>query len=221
MRVLKSDIIGGVPASVARDIVRRYRFVERTTASAEPHLEGLNIDAETAVLGLAAAGFLEQITIHNDDRVCWTTTLKGNALCMASFGKPIKRATAERLLNGVIERAKTYNADPQRIRFIERLRVFGSYLDPDVQELGDVDLEVVIGRRPSDVTESSLAYARASGRSFSTHLDRLTWADHELIQFLRNRSAAVNITQEDIDALTDLHGIVYAIKDDPAAIQPE
>ncbi|WJL97053.1 hypothetical protein QSU92_07780 [Microbacterium sp. ET2] len=218
MRVQKSDIIGGLPASIARDVVRRYRLVERTAASAASYLEGLDIDAETAVQGLAAEGFLEPVASHNDNRMWWTTTLKGNALSMASFGKPIKRATAERLLSGVIERAKTYNADPQRIRFIERLRVFGSYLDPDVQELGDIDLEVVIGRRPGDVTESSLAYARASGRSFSTYLDRLTWADHELIQFLRNRSAAVNITQEDIDALTDLHGIVYSIGDDPGAI---
>lgn len=138
---------------------------------------------------------------------------------MASFGKPITRATADRLLDGVLERARAYNAESGRIRYVDRLRVFGSYLDPNLQRLGDLDLEIVIGRRERSV-EAARAYAAASGRQFNSLLDELHWADLELIRFLKNRSPAVSITQDDVSSFTGSARLVYAISDDAGAIPP-
>ena len=50
----------------------------------------------------------------------------------ASFGKPISRATATRILGQVIERARAYNTDPARLLTVTEIVVFGSYLDPAV-----------------------------------------------------------------------------------------
>src|ERR1017187_4695325 len=84
-----------------------------------------------------AAGYVERTELARaagDD--WWATTVKGNALANASFGKPISRATAARLLAQVIERARSYNADPARLLTI----------DP----LGDLDLAVSTVRRDTD-----------------------------------------------------------------------
>ena len=108
----------------------------------------------------------------------WATTVKGNALANASFGKPISRATATRLLGQVIERARAYNADPARLLAVTEIVVFGSYLDPAVDPLGDLDLAVSTARRDTDgqrYVDKVLEYARASGRSFSAFHDRLFW----------------------------------------------
>jgi hypothetical protein len=77
----------------------------------------------------------------------WATTVKGNVLANASFGKPISRATAARLLAQVIERARSYNADPARLLTFTEIVVFGSYLDPVTDPLGDLDLAVSTVRR--------------------------------------------------------------------------
>ena len=50
--------------------------------------------------------------------------------------------------------------------FINTLRVFGSYLSPEIDPLGDVDIELTYGRRITD--QKALAdYTRASGRSLT------------------------------------------------------
>ncbi|WP_238703487.1 hypothetical protein [Arthrobacter sp. TS-15] len=95
-------------------------------------------------------------------------TILGNALAMAGFGKPITRKTADRLVAGLLERARDYNADGGKPLFVERLRIFGSYLRPDVDPLGDVDVELIFGRR---ITEPKAIhdYMKASGRMFNSY----------------------------------------------------
>lgn len=76
---------------------------------------------------------MEKVRVDNDGDVWWDTTIEGNALTMASFGKPISRKTADRLVSGLLERAHAYNADPDKPLFINALKVFGSYLSPEMR----------------------------------------------------------------------------------------
>jgi hypothetical protein len=130
----------------------------------------------------------------------WVTTVKGNALTNASFGKAITRATAARLLAQCVERARGYNVDPARLLTITEIVVFGSYLDPAADPPGDLDPAVSTVRRDTGgerYVDKVLAYARASGRRFS-----------ELRMILRNRSPAISITDEDIRKLTERFKVV-------------
>jgi predicted nucleotidyltransferase len=67
---------------------------------------------------------------------------------MASFAKPISRATAERLLVGLLDRAAAWNAKPDKLVSIDEVLVFGSYLDPTIDRLGDVDIAVTLSNWP-------------------------------------------------------------------------
>lgn len=58
---------------------------------------------------------------------------------MASFGRPISLKTADRLVIGLLGWARTYNADPSKPMFIDTLRAFGSYLNPDIDPVVDVE----------------------------------------------------------------------------------
>jgi hypothetical protein len=58
-------------------------------------------DHEAVLAGLEAVGYMEKVRVDNDGDVQWDTTIQGNALAMASFGKPISRKTAaDRLVSG-------------------------------------------------------------------------------------------------------------------------
>jgi hypothetical protein len=138
---------------------------------------------------------------------------------MASFGKPISRKTADRLVTGLVDRAREYNADGSKPLFIAQIRIFGCYLHQGVDPLGDVDVELSDGRRITDPKEVR-EYTKASARTFGSYIDQLFWPQKELVQHLRNRSAALNIALENIDVFTETSKIVYAIDDDHSAAPP-
>jgi predicted nucleotidyltransferase len=223
MRVSKNDSICGLTAPTARQLMRAY-YDERPIEVA-CDLLGVGQDAvRDQMRAFETAGYIERTKLARaagDD--WWVTTVKGNALANASFGKPISRATGARLLAEVVERARSYNADPARLLTITEMVVFGSYLDPAIDPLGDLDLAVSTVRRDTAgerYVDRALEYARASGRSFSAFHDRLFWPARELRMILRNRSPAISITNEDIRKLTDRFEVVYAVGDDPDAIPP-
>ena len=85
---------------------------------------------------------------------------------------------------------------------------------PQIDPLGDVDIELTYARRITDPKVLS-DYARASGRSFGTYMDRLMWPLTELVQHLKKRSAFINITVEDITRITDQSETIYSIDEDP------
>lgn len=219
MRVAKTDTIAGLPAVLARSIVRKLRGREMVGEAVADLLEGTGCEREAVLAELEAAGYMEKVRVDTDGDVWWDSTIQGNALAMASFGKPISRKTAERLIAGLVERAQAYNGDPGKPLFISTLRVFGSYLNPDVNPLGDVDIELTYGRRITGQT--ALAdYTRASGRSFGTYFDQLMWPQTELVRHLKKRSAFINITLEDITRITDTFETLYSIDEDPGTVPP-
>lgn len=142
MRVSKTDSICGLAAPAARQLMRAY-YDERPVEVACDILSVGQDAARDQMRALEAAGYIERTKLAR--AACedwWVTTVKGNALANASFGKPISRTTAARLLAEVIERARTYNADSARLLTITEIIVFGSYLNPAINALGDLDLRV-------------------------------------------------------------------------------
>jgi hypothetical protein len=223
VRVSKNDTIYGLAAPTARQLMRAY-FDNRPVEVACDILGVSQDAARDQTRSFEAAGYVERGGLaHAAGDDWWATTVKGNALANASFGKPISRATATRLLGQVIERARAYNADPARLLTVTEIVVFGSYLDPVVDLLGDLDLAVSTVRRDTDgkrYVDQVLEYARVSGRSFSAFHDRLFWPARELRMILKNRSPAISITDEDIRKLTERIEVVYVVADDPEAIPP-
>lgn len=225
MRIAKDDQVCGVPAPAARKLMRAFRRGELSTDDVAYVLEVDGPAASGVLTALAAEDFVRPSGMPHlpEDGHWWAVTTRGNALAQASFGKPITRVTAERLLAGAIERAGVYNRDARHLLAVAELFVFGSFLDPEASTLGDLDLAVSMVFRETDghrCTERTLAYARASGRSFPDFVDQLYWPQTELIRILKNRSTAINITTEDLTALTDTFRCVYRVGDDPGAIQP-
>lgn len=139
----------------------------------------------------------------------WSTTLRGSALAQASFLKRISRAKAEPLLAGALERAEAYNDDPDKPLWVEQLALFGSLLNEDVTDFGDGDIQMRCAVRPSDVEHPALKYAQASGRSFASFFDEVTWAGTELRRILKGRSPYISLHNQDISVFTDEWRVVY------------
>lgn len=221
MRVSEDGLICGVSALMARELMHRYGCAR--TAEVACDVLGVGLMAARDLLqAFEAAGYLTKNgTESGGSGAWWVTTILGDALAHASFGKPVTRATVRRHLVQVVQRARAYNADPMRLLTIAEITVFGNYLDPAAGRLSDLDLAVSAVGRDSNgdgYVRKVLAYARASGRRFSALHELLYWPDRELQMILRNRSPAISITDEDIAKFTHRAEIVYAVGDDPDAI---
>lgn len=93
---------------------------------------------------LVAEGFIE--TTPDGAR----PTDRMDDLARARFGKPLPRKKAEALVDKTVAAAKALNALPPEAPYfwVTRLAVFGSYLDAQKLELGDLDLAWEVEERP-------------------------------------------------------------------------
>jgi hypothetical protein len=116
---------------------------------------------------------------------------------MASFGKPIRRKTANQLVAGMLERARDYNTDANKPLYVERLRIFGSYLDRSGMSTSNCPSATAPG------TIKRLAPTPGQRKAFRSFMAEITWPQLEPVQHLKNGSKAINITLENIDNITD------------------
>lgn len=93
---------------------------------------------------LVAEGFIE--TTPEGDR----PTDRMDELARARFGKPLPRKKADTLVSKTVAAAAALNALPPEAPYywVTRLAVFGSYLDAQKLELGDLDLAWEVVERP-------------------------------------------------------------------------
>lgn len=216
MRLNRDETVAGVMPDVARDLARLCHLDWR---DAEWVAARLKIDARTTaglLAQLTAGGYLQQREERGETE--WHTTMAGGALTMASFLKPITRAKADELLAEVIARVETYNGDDSKPYLITKLTAFGSYLNPDAVDLGDLDLCVGYDERSAKQTEPQalLDYTYTTGRKFPSILDRMFWPKMEIFRTVRGKSPYVNVTDEDLSVFTDQTKVVYEYAKDNA-----
>jgi hypothetical protein len=75
------------------------------------------------------------------------TSPDGMQLAKAHIGSPISRATAEALLDGLLDRVRMVNHDPSATHVVGSVTLYGSLADQDREEVTDVDLIVFTRRR--------------------------------------------------------------------------
>lgn len=192
MIITKTDTIAGVDARTLRDALRRPGGYI-TAEDIAPRLRASLKRAHGIIATLEQDGYLDKL-----DDSTWRTSVKGQSLVMASLrGTP--RAAAERQLSELIERAEEINADDRYAYSVQRLVLFGSLLDPDRQEVGDVDVWYsVVGKWKSpdegrQMHQDSVNRAKAAGRSFRSFSDRLAWPQQEVMLKLQNRSKVISL----------------------------
>lgn len=212
VRLQREVLIAGIEPQTARRIARACHNGWTSTGDVAAET-GLPVNEVGRMLRkLEDAGFLERRNGSRPDQEDeWNTTVAGGALTMAKFLRPITRARAENLLTGVLERAASYDADEEKPYVISEIVVFGSYLRPEVAELGDLDLAVAHAeRRPGSATpEVLLDYAYRSGRRFPHIVAAIGWAQSEVLQLLRKRSGYINVHTDDITKITDSWKLVF------------
>jgi hypothetical protein len=133
------------------------------------------------------------------DALMWVNTVVGQALSKARVGKPIPLVRAERVLDGLIERARAYNASDDRFYDVEWIEVFGSVVrgSPTV---GDIDVRVLAVRYLDDdeFERRRLELLRGEANPPRSFINQLGFPLTVLFQVLRQRLAVIDLQLDEV-----------------------
>jgi hypothetical protein len=181
----RSDIICGYPAKKIRDFLGYARdgaFSDGDLLERDVFLEiatdYFGDGAENVVAELFKRGWLLEDKAEKDDfeyaeegaSVIRLTQL-GKQSRIISLKKRFSRIEGEAIVADLVGRAKMIDARNDLPYGISELRLYGSMLDPQCEEVGDVDVAFELYRRKlpagMSLTDWNFARAAASGRDLS------------------------------------------------------
>lgn len=198
MNISAGDEIAGLPAINLREFFRKFTR-DTTTATYASHCLGIGVKrAKNLLIQLESEGYLESENTNYGKKkaVHWQLTPKGFGLANASAARPIKRATAERLLSGLLERVEEVNESPDYLYKVVEVILFGSYLDPDRMTLSDLDIAVKLERKEKDFDKyikMNNAQADKESRSYLSFLAQINWSYNKVWKRLRNKSWGISL----------------------------
>lgn len=178
MRLQRDTLVAGLAPQFARELAKACGGGQ-TLGVVARRVKKSQEETHAALLALLEAEFLtlEPRRTVLDGAVVeyWKVTMRGAALAMAKFLRPISRTKALALLDAVVDRACEYNARPETPYVIAQVRVFGSYLDSAANELSDLDVALILEEREEGSSAWGPDYTYRSGRNFASMVDELAW----------------------------------------------
>ena len=212
MRIDPKTKIAGFPIMRVRDALKKIAWRDW---SAEWLQDVLHADP-SAVSGLMEAlrsdGFIEPV----EPPGFWRTTTEGNAFTLAT-ARPVSRAAAQRHFEAFLTRLVEVRDDDRWLYKVRQVRLFGSFLDPSMDVVGDVDLAVELVRKEADEEvqrRRERAYIQRQwddGRIFRTFLQELMCPSEDVLKYLKKRSRILNLhPMTDLELLPKAHSqLVY------------
>lgn len=124
-------------------------------------------------------------------------------LRLARIGKPLSREKADVLVAAMLERVRAANRAPSLdCGLITRVAIFGSYLNPEKSELGDIDL--------------AFTWAYPEGAKGMSRADCGACVERNAAKVIKNQSQYLSLTYFDMMKYLGCDFLdVYRIEDDP------
>ncbi len=177
----KHPIVPGTDLTTIRSLLLKHetRQARSLLATAIEHLKIPAEEADVFLRRLAVAGYLKWHSQYGGS-LDWDLSEHGLRLVADDLGPRLSRQKAEVIIEEVINRARRINSDPDRIARVKELRLFGSVLELDREDFGDVDIEAEIEIRKVPKDEVARARAKIATKvppSWRQHLIRRVFAE--------------------------------------------
>ena len=189
MRIEKHQMIAGLPAKDARRFMREAAgFIIRPRTVIEV-LGFSQSDARQLLHKMQNEGLL---AVRED---YWLATARGHPLAMATAARPLRRATAQRLIEEIVERARVINGDNEFAYRVQRLVVFGSFL-AGAERPNDVDIGCCLVARFDGEKQRVVEDERRKKKGWFTNTSECAvWPKMEVLKKLKSRSRGLSVQE--------------------------
>lgn len=212
MKIDKKTLICGIPIIKIREFMRRYRTPESFSLQTIMEYFELTAPSGTSLLNeLLNSGYAECVNTYK-----YKVTIKGNSLAQVKFVKRMDKAKADKVFNEFMKRVSEINEDESSIYRVSKLYLFGSYLNPEAEDYGDIDIAYELEHKINDdkkfleASQRIIDNAKAYGKVFSSFLDEVCYPENLILRYLKNRSPYISLHRmEDIKTLSAPHKQIY------------
>jgi predicted nucleotidyltransferase len=198
VRIDPNSLVGGYSGLTIRKLARRLNnLLSWNTETVQVILQIERAEAEAIVDTLVKAGLA--VAGQKPGRDQWITTQLAQRFASATAATPIKRRTADRALAELLERVERVNRDERFLAMVTRVILLGSYLQPDIDRLSDLDIAVELQPKEADwdrlreATQARVEQLRMAGRRFGSWPEVEYWWHLEAFRFLKGRSRAISL----------------------------
>jgi hypothetical protein len=195
-RIDPKSTLYGHPALLVRSVLREFPFSDdgRHWKCALRHVPNEE-QAQRLVADLQREELIR--AFDDDDGIYFARTEKGQRIAMAS-ARCIKRKTAEKIVIEVIQRAHGINTRPELCNRVTKLVVFGSFMNPSIDPLGDVDIGFALERKylygPNEPERPEEEAARDRHKGpFRNIVEQVCWPEIEVVKILKGGVAGLSL----------------------------
>jgi len=215
MKLNSNDLICGIKAKLIRDFFTKNEQLQDPDGPYATNFTmlGLNTKKEIQLFikKLEKEGYYAKNTTHNKI-IYWIRENKALTITNAKFIKRISRTKANKILSDLLERIKQLKKDNYYISYVTEARVFGSYLDDEVEDLGDIDVQVDLKLKPGYTQKEAtkISWDRSGHKSLNYIMHICYAHDTEPKLFLKNHNRYLSFNGDSKE--THKHKIIYESK---------
>jgi len=177
MNVDWDEAICGIRIIKIRNLMRELGSLEVDLAWVASQLEVSWSKSEAVVVELIEREWIKQVESSPASNPLFKIANHGRSLAAARSIPRITRAKAEQILKGFMRRVHEVNADDDFGMYVHEVYLFGSFLDPSKNSLGDLDLIAwlslrrIVGRQAHDyeIERQELLGVRRWNKDFLVH----------------------------------------------------
>ena len=214
MKIDKNKRINNIPIIKIRNFLRR--FSRGSSEDLLTHISGyFNLTKQKATKIIEA--LVEEGYIEKEGEVFYCT-IKGNALSNVRFIKRMNKEKADKEFSEFMKRVENLNQNNEFIYQVKRIVIFGSYLNPENKDFGDIDIGIELEPRIKDKKAFELAEneiisnAIENGKVFSNIVDELFYPQNLVFKYLKNKSRYISIHRMDqVEGLNAIYNQVFPI----------
>lgn len=195
MQIGKDELLAGVPAKRLRDALSKMGHDSWSRKKLREELKLPRTGWADILARLKEEGYLDA-----SDRLrgWYRAGPAAPRLINVRFIRRIDRAKADALVAGLIQRAKDINADDRFVLAVTELRAFGSYIEPDKNDLGDVDIGFGVEVKPKFDAKDVSGLSKRTQRAFPdmaarNFLEFLFLPRKVVLRTLKNRSPYLSL----------------------------
>ena len=206
MRIPRKERIANMPILKIRDFFNYLYRYHTDTFTLKKMCDYFNINESEANAILKELHNKEFIESSND---YYKITLKGSALGNARCVPPINRVKAEKILNDFMQRVEEINNNDYYLYRVSKILLFGSYINKDATDFGDIDIAFELDRKIKDPDEFQkldwefIDKAKDEGKYFSSYIEELFYSRRVVLLKLKNRSRYISL-HEMSDEILDI-----------------
>jgi len=198
MRIKRNEKIGDVPIIKIRNYFKYLRKVGVSKEGVRAHFGLSRKEVDFLINELLQNDFIEKTDNEKQENE-FQLTIKGQALCVARCVSPMNKEKADKVFNDFMKRVNDINNDDYYLYKVEKLYLFGSYLNPNNIDFGDIDIAFDLKKKIENdekfeqADSDRVKEARRKGKVFHNFLDELFYSETEVLLKLKNRCKYISL----------------------------